>query len=265
MKTKSEKPIKGEVPPNIIVMLDKLKINKLLNIFGIEVVKKDCNYYSYYWEKAYKKIDLKTIPVFSEIAKTVIEHKTSFLNYDRLYTLWQFVNGINSDETTLAEIGAYWGGSAWFIAESLRKTNRKNRFFVFDTFEGHVIVDKSIDGQHDIGRFSDTSYKKVRSYLSLFENVSVIKGDFMKTKDTINNEKSFSLVHIDVDVYPITKYCLNFFENKMVVGGVMIVDDYGFTTCKGAKKAVDEFVMSNNNFRLIHLITGQAVIMRLGK
>jgi len=49
-----------------------------------------------------------------------------------------------------------------------------------------------------------------------------------------------------------------------VPGGMMVMDDYGTTTCEGVKRAVDEFTASNPGFRVMHLLTGQAVVTRLG-
>jgi hypothetical protein len=43
-----------------------------------------------------------------------------------------------------------------------------------------------------------------------------------------------------------------------------VVDDYGFKTCPGARKAVDEFAARHPEFSLWHLMTGQAVLVRLG-
>jgi len=39
-------------------------------------------------------------------------------------------------------------------------------------------------------------------------------------------------------------------------------DDYGFTACPGAKKAVDAFVTEQPGFRMLYLLTGQALIFR---
>ncbi len=71
-------------------------------------------------------------------------------------------------------------------------------------------MDESIDGKHRIGTFEDTSYEKVKAYLSS-PNAIIYKGDFLKTAEHIEKITNFGMVHIDVDVYPVTKFCLEFF------------------------------------------------------
>ena len=240
------------------------RVNSLLKIMGqnYALVKRRTLYYNYLWYNAHRKIDLKKLPGFSGIASQVIEDQTTLLNYDRLYTLWQAVLHIPSPDSPLAEIGTYRGGSAKFIIETLKQNRYENQFYIFDTFEGHVLVDESVDGKHRIGTFGDTSYEQVKSYLNS-PNATIYKGSFLDTAQQIEKMKNFGMVHIDVDVYPVTKFCLQFFADRTIPGSVIIVDDYGFITCKGAKKATDEFVHANPSFKLFHLLTGQALILKI--
>ena len=240
------------------------KISHLFKLIGIKyvVIKDTAVYYDYLWRNARRKIDLKKLPGFSEIASRVIEDETTLLNYDRLYTLWQAVVGISSPDLPIAEIGTYRGGSAKFIIQSLAYNGYQNKFYIFDTFEGHVLVDSSIDGKHQIGTFGDTSYEKVKAYLNS-PDTTVYKGDFLETAQNIEQIRNFGVIHIDVDVYPVTKFCLQFFADRTISGSVIIVDDYGFITCKGAKKATDEFIDANPNFKLFHLVTGQALVLKI--
>jgi hypothetical protein len=54
-------------------------------------------------------------------------------------------------------------------------------------------------------------------------------------------DRSFCFVHIDVDLYEPTLASLEFFGSRMVPGGIIVCDDYGFETCPGARRAGDEF------------------------
>jgi hypothetical protein len=240
------------------------KINRLFKLFGIKyvVIKDTVIYYNYLWRNAKKKIDLKKLPGFSEIASQIIEDQTTLLNYDRLHTLWQAVLGIPSSNLPIAEVGTYRGGSAKFILQSLAYKGYQNQFYVFDTFEGHVTVDSSVDGTHYIGTFGDTSYEKVKAYLDS-PKATIYKGDFLKTAENIEQIRNFGVIHIDVNVYPVTKFCLQFFADRTISGSVIIIDDYGFNTCKGVKKATDEFVAANPNFKLFHLMTAQALVLKI--
>ena len=80
-----------------------------------------------------------------------------------------------------------------------------------------------------------------------FSNYSLIRGNILKTlPDYLKNnpEKKFSLIHIDVDVYEPTKHILENTWDKIVKGGVLILDDYG--TVEGETIAVDEFIHNKN-------------------
>ncbi len=239
------------------------RINKVLNCADIkfEIAKSGATYYDYYWHKANKKIDLRTIGDFWEVATRVIKEKKTFLYYDRLFTLWQGILSLNSSDCSIAEIGTYKGGSARFIIETLNKNKYKNKFFVFDTFKGHSVVDERVDGRHKIGNFGDTSYEEVKTYLNA-PDVVIYEGNFLDTSQFIDRIFNFGMVHIDVDVYPVTKFCLEFFEKHTIPGSLIIIDDYGNNNCKGLKKAVDEYICTHSYFKMFYLLTGQALLIK---
>jgi len=71
------------------------------------------------------------------------------------------------------------------------------------------------------------------------DNISFIKG---KVEDTLPFDKieRIALLRLDTDWYESTKHELETLYDKLVIGGVLIIDDYGHWN--GAKKAVDEFI-----------------------
>jgi O-methyltransferase len=221
--------------------------------------------YQLYWRKAAKKIEIRELPGFGPLAaKAVAEHRTG-MREDRLYTLWQAVAGLSSDEHAIAEVGAFRGGSARFIGEALRWHGRSNAFFVCDTFAGHAAVDEALDGPHKVGdNFANTSFEEVAAYLADLPQIELVRGDFRETSRELEAHAPFAFAHLDVDVYPATRHCLEFFGARILPGGLIVVDDYGFTTCRGARQATDEFARSHPEFRLVHLLTGQALLLRRG-
>ena len=219
--------------------------------------------FEYYWVNAHKKIDVLSTRPFGPIAMEVLRDGRTHLNADRLYTLWQAVTRMPATASAVAEVGTFKGGSAKLIAEAMRASDRSRRFYVCDTFTGHAVVDPAIDGRHHVGKFGSVRTPSVVRYLRKYSSIQIVEGDIRETVSRLVDEHAFGLVHIDVDVHPVTQFCLEFFAPRVVVGATIVVDDYGFTTCRGVKKAVDEFVAASGQFWAMHLLTAQAVLTRI--
>lgn len=173
------------------------------------------------------------------------------LSDDRMYMLDQYATNMQNQfpDASMAEFGVYKGGVTRMLLD------KGNRVYAFDTFEGikqanHVYGDEHEDGDYD------ASKSNVENYIA---GAIVVKGDINHTISGFKNPYSFC--HIDLDVYRPTHQALYHAYENLLPGGIIIVDDYGMETCKGAKKAVDEFTLGNK----IYLPTGQMVIQRLDK
>ncbi len=215
---------------------------------------------SYYLSGAGKKLDLNELPDFAELARRITSEDRVGMKLDRLYTLWQAA--LSAPEGPVAEVGVYKGGSAKFITETLRQAGRVPFFYACDTFMGHASTDAIDATHHTVDKFFDTSVEEVRDYLSSYPNLEFLVGDIEETSARLVDGR-FGFVHVDVDVYRATGFCLRFFAPRLAPGAVIVVDDYGFVTCPGAKQAVDEFMAENEGFRLFHLLTGQAILFQL--
>jgi O-methyltransferase len=221
---------------------------------------------SYYLSGARKKIDVAAVPGFADVAARIKAEGRAGMHLDRLYTLWQAVHQAPAG-LPVVEVGAYLGGSAKFIAESFLTRGMAPRLYVCDTFSGHARTDDVFDtATHREGRkFLNTSPDSVAAYLAPHQNVELVVGDIIETAPPrLAQEPAFALVHVDVDVYPPTEFCLRFFAPRLARGALLVVDDYGFITCPGAKKAVDDFVAAHPEFGMWHLLSGQAIVYRIG-
>ena len=146
---------------------------------------------------------------------------------------------VASLEGEVAEVGVYKGGTAKILARAMPE----RMVHLFDTFEGmpetsEFDVPKRREG-HKIGDFSDTSLESVNEFL-MGCNVHFWPGVFPESARLIPDTQ-FVLVHVDVDIYESTKAACEFFWPRLVVGGIMVFDDYNAPRCPGTNKAVDEF------------------------
>ena len=74
-------------------------------------------------------------------------------------------------------------------------------------------------------------------------------------------DRVFSFVHIDVDLYEPTLHSLRFFYPRMEAGGIILCDDYGFTSCPGATAACDLYFKDKQEM-MISLPCGGGFIIR---
>lgn len=209
----------------------------------------------------HKLYDFRQEPGFKEIADLTLAEDRTLLDHNRLLSLWHSVRNVSNLSGCIAEVGSYRGGSAKFIARSSKYFDVKASLHVFDTFEGHPsTIVQGKDGTHSEGLFSDTSKEEVESYLS-GDNAIVHAGDFANTCNAVSDQL-FRFVHVDVDIYASTLKCLGFFWPRLVDGGIIVLDDYGFDTCKGAKEAAESFLSKVSGTTVWYLHTGQFVIQK---
>ena len=79
---------------------------------------------------------------------------------------------------------------------------------------------------------------------------------------TLVKDRRFSFVHIDMDIYTSIRSACEFFYERMQPGGVLLFDDYGYPSCPGARKAVDEFFSDKPETKLV-MVTGQCSVQKL--
>lgn len=144
------------------------------------------------------------------------------------------------------------------------------RFAMFRSLFGNVYAKKMI-GFDTFGEFPKTNYKpdkkfrnnfikdagiesinkdqllRIMEYKGINKNVELIAGDICKTVPEYakkNPQLKISLLNLDTDIYEPSAVILKYFWNKIVKGGILLLDDYG--VFPGETKAIDEFFSGKN-------------------
>jgi O-methyltransferase len=135
----------------------------------------------------------------------------------------------------------------------------KKTVHLFDTFAGMPPADAAVDCHHQ-GDLGDTSLEAVQRHLRDCGSVRFYQGFFPDTAGPIQNCR-FCLVHVDADIYNSVKASCAFFYPRLEKGGILVFDDYGFPSCPGARKAVDEF-FSDKPECPVYLPSGQCIAVK---
>ncbi|NEB74993.1 methyltransferase [Streptomyces sp. SID14478] len=163
-------------------------------------------------------------------------------------------HGIPGD---IVECGVWRGGSMQACAKTLLSCGDTGRdLYLFDTFEGMTPPteeDLRRDGTPaaDILARNDKD-KAIWAYATLddvksgfqqvpypAERVHYVQG---KVEDTVPAEApgKIAILRLDTDWYASTKHELDHLYDRLVPGGVLLIDDYGYW--QGSRQAVDEFL-----------------------
>jgi O-methyltransferase len=176
----------------------------------------------------------------------------------RAQTLYQLARHATHLDGALAEIGVYRGGTASILAHVADRAGRK--LHLFDTFAGMPETDVKRDLLNS-GDFADTSLAEVKRFLSSYSSPVFHQGEFPGTAGELPDGQRFSLVHVDADIASSVEACCAFFYPRLLPGGVIVFDDYGFTSCPGAKVTADAF-FANKPEPILHLVTSQAIAIK---
>ncbi len=173
----------------------------------------------------------EVMAAIDDIHLSKLTDNRSLISKDRLATIRDQVLATNHLEGDTAEIGVYKGGSAKVIAAYAPDV----MLHLFDTFFG--IPEDDVCGGHKAGEFS-SNLDEVDAFLGN-GNFLLHDGFFPETTRGYDGIR-YRFVHIDCDIGQTVKAAIEYFSPRMVEGGIMVLDDYGWWKCPGVQRALHE-------------------------
>jgi O-methyltransferase len=188
---------------------------------------------------------------FSRNAKTQQERGIIW----RTQTLvWAANRALRLPEGDFVECGCYKGTTAKIIVESTGFRNSNRTFFLYDMFEY-----KEGLGHHSMPEHGPDLYKRVQERFSEIHSVKVIQGRIPEVFLDISPSK-ISLLHIDLNNVESEIASLEHLFSKVVPGGIIILDDYGWLAYLKQKTAEDDWFKKNGH-EVLELPTGQGMVI----
>jgi O-methyltransferase len=180
-------------------------------------------------------------------------------NADRRWMIYQLARLTSAVAGDTAECGAFKGAGSHLICLANRHSALEKTHHVFDSFEG-LSQPNELDGRHWKQGDLACGLDLVKRNLAQFPRVEYHKGWIPERFGAVS-ERRFSFLHIDVDLYEPTRDSIRFFYERMSPGGIILCDDYGFSTCPGATQALEEFLQDKPE-RVISLSGGGGFLIR---
>jgi len=168
------------------------------------------------------------------------------------------VMGLEGD---FVECGVNRGGLSRTVIHYVDFNSLGKKFYLLDTFQG--LDEKYISKEEKKLNINpgvyEECYDAVKETFKPF-NVQIIKGSVPETLDEVKSQKVCYL-SIDMNCVEPEIAAAEFFWDKLVSGGIMILDDYGWSMYYEQKKAFDIFA-SQKGVKVLSLPTGQGLIFK---
>lgn len=219
-------------------------------------------------------------PEFLELQELCRE--STMTSPERMYALYSATRYIVENELPgdFVECGVWRGGSVMLMALTLlRRGDTSRNLWLYDTFDGMTAPAAedvqamsgraAVDILREHPRTADDPFwgisprtnveQNLRSTGYPFERFHLVEGDVLSTLPA-QAPKEVSLLRLDTDWYTSTRHELEHLYPRLVRGGVLLVDDYGYW--RGARKATDEFLARQQPRPLLHRIdyTGRVCV-----
>lgn len=164
---------------------------------------------------------------------------TTLLSELKMENLLRMLSWTLGCKGEVIEVGVYKGGALIRMAELVSGWHPEPRVYGFDTFEGILAPSlRDEDTPHLKGDFT-CSLEEVKENVKLYKNIRLVKGIFPQDTPAL---PWIRFAHIDVDLFKPTLEAMTYVWPMIVDGGIMVIDDYGWTDTPGVKTAVDHFM-----------------------
>jgi O-methyltransferase len=218
---------------------------------------------------------------YDEAAREIIRavRPWTMTDADKLFALIEATRYVarHSIPGDVVECGVWRGGSMQAAARTLLASGDSSRdLYLFDTYEGMpppTDEDLRYDGKpaEELLASAERETSKVWAVATLddvqegfaqvgypAERVHFVKG---LVEDTIPDSapERIAILRLDTDWYESTRHELEHLYPRLVPGGVLLLDDYGYW--EGARQAVDEFLeQTGERLLLTRMASGRIAV-----
>jgi O-methyltransferase len=187
----------------------------------------------------------------------------------RLHTLIWAARTALAQQGDFVECGVFKGDMSWMVASVLGKAIENRTFYLYDSFEG-LSPKLSDPGDYpDNPGFLDMA-NKIYSAPAVFEtvmtrfanmpHVKVVRG-FVPDSFKIAMPERIAYLHIDLNSPQAEIAVLEQLFDRVVTGGAIIFDDYGWKHYHLQREAEDRF-MAARGHSILELPTGQGLVIK---
>jgi len=154
------------------------------------------------------------------------------------------------------ECGAYTGVGVKTVVDYLGGTDFPKNFWIYDLFEFE-------EGMlhHPMPELGPALENRVRQKFQAYRQVKIFKGSIPEVFEG-QAPKAIAYLHIDLNQAPAEIAALDALFDRVVPGGIVILDDYEWAGPYRGQKLAEDPWFEARQYRVIPLPTGQGIVIK---
>lgn len=157
-------------------------------------------------------------------------------------------------EGDFVECGVYQGTGIKTVIDYLGGTDFPKTFWGYDTYDYHPV-----EG-HNFACHEQGFFEKVQGRFADYKQVNLIRG-LLPDSFADGTPEKVAYLHLDLNNAEGEIAVLSALFDRIVSGGMIILDDYEWAAYRAQKKSEDPW-FSERNYRVMPLPTGQGLIIK---
>lgn len=264
--------IKKILPNRLINIFRRFKVNQNgINLNDYYILEKSKVTYSQDLLYTFHNADFTKDPHFIEsynLGKNT-DNGTLLKDYDiqwRVHVLCWAASHAMHLEGDFVDCGVHTGICARAVVNYVDFKSSNKKYYLLDTFNG---LDSKYSTEWELRRNTlmgydkedgDMLYNQVQKTFREF-NVSIIRGTVPETLPLVDSNK-ISYLSMDMNCVAPEVAALEFFWDKMVSGGIIVLDDYGYANSTNDQKEAHDNFAKSKGVQILTLPTCQGLIIK---
>lgn len=161
------------------------------------------------------------------------------------------------------EMGVCDGLTAWYASQARQNLSCGGEFFLYDAWEGMRPDLLTESERRSAGSYSYLDIENTKRNLDLCgsDKFVFIKGYIPDSFAHSRNPEQIAWMHIDLNSSIPTIASLNFFWDRLLTGGIVLLDDYAWPGYEDTKIEVEKWCL-DRSLDIFQFPTGQAIITK---
>jgi len=203
--------------------------------------------------------------ILTQFRQASVSTEVAQLRWRHYIVYWSatVASSLAGEHKNFVEMGVCDGLTAWYASRARQNINCGSEFFLYDAWEGMRSDLLAASEEKSAGSYSYLDIKNTKKNLALCgsDKFVYVKGYIPESFSQSRHPEQIAWMHIDLNSSIPTIASLNFFWDRLMTGGVVLLDDFAWPGYEDTRVEVEKWCESRS-LDILQFPTGQALLTK---